>query len=227
MVRLAGAGNLCGTVFIAILLLARVGHCRTPAAQSATSRESSAPGQLAASTGATANPLRKNSLVPATSSPSPEKNVVGGTFVPAAGGPRLFRASDSNATGKRADNGSGSVDRTAAPRGGLFVPSKLLPTYRRTPRVMRYEDVARGLPLVPVKPPQRPTPAPPQPAAEKSARSTPSAGQPLANSSTSPSTPPMKIERLPPVIRAAPRPQLPAGVELPQQPIEIYPDTGK
>ena len=72
-------------------------------------------------------------------------------------------------------------------------------------------------PLVPVTAPQRaqaaaPTLAPKQANAGVNS-SDPSDGKP-------------NMWRLPPLDRTAPRPTLPSGTKLPQEPIKIYPETG-
>jgi len=148
------------------------------------------------------------------------------TFVPNTGRLRLFRAAAEDATGERSDGVTEGNGNATAPCGGLFPSSKLLATSRSPSHVMRYEDVARGVPLVPVTPPRRVAPTSQTPVTKTPAVGTPSVAQPVASASTSQSVPEMKVKRLPPVIRTAPRPQLPPGVELPQKPIEIYPDTG-
>jgi hypothetical protein len=215
-------------------LLARAGHCRTPAAPptaqsapSAASRETSAPCQPTTSTSAPVNPLREVPAAPAKSSAPREKAQLSPSkFVPNAGRLRLFRAADKDATGERSDGVTQGNGNATAPRGSLFPSSKLLATSRSASHVMRYEDVARGVPLVPVTPPRRVAPTSQTPVTKTPAVGTPSASKPLASASTSQGVPEMKVKRLPPGIRTAPRPQLPPGVELPQKPIEIYPDTG-
>ncbi|MBI2826390.1 MAG: hypothetical protein HYX69_17070 [Planctomycetia bacterium] len=115
----------------------------------------------------------------------------------------------------------------------------------RTPRVLRFEDLKRGAPLVPVAA-RRPSPADsvtpaaahdvrkatPKPrSSPPKAASTTNAKDPSPTRATDKPTPKddapdLKVQRLPPLDRTAPRWKVVLPPGLPQRPIELYPETG-
>jgi len=138
---------------------------------------------------------------------APAKRAGKETFVPNTGSLRLFRSADKPVT----------APATGTPRGKLFPQGSEGKIASAPVRVMRYEDVAAGAALVPLAP---------RPAKSASGNVPPPAPR-TPPAATAPRDSEPQVQRLPPVDRTLPRPQLPPGVKLPQEPIEIYPETGK
>ena len=103
---------------------------------------------------------------------------------------------------------NGDVHRLFPKGAGTKVQANAIP-------MMRYEDVARGAALVPITPRANTRPT----TSTKMQTPTTTADSTIAPEVDAP------VRRLPPLDRTAPRPRLPAGVKLPQEPIEIYPET--
>jgi hypothetical protein len=171
---------------------------------------------------AAANPLR-SALPPKTPPPAPAVQVSQPTdlspakatpvppatsqkpFVPNTGRLQIFRAAEKPVIGVPK---TGDVHRLF-PKGAVKATASAIP-------VMRYEDVARGAALVPVTPRAN---APAQPSMKLQAPPAATADSAIAPEVDAP------VKRLPPLDRTGPRPRLPAGVKLPQEPINIYPET--
>ncbi|HEY4312977.1 MAG TPA: hypothetical protein VGN12_26230 [Pirellulales bacterium] len=177
-----------------------------------------------ATASAVANPLRATSPVKlpqtvqvtktneqAPSSPikaqSPPPPAVEKPFVPNTGRMQIFRAAEKPVI-TESPNGTGTR---------LFPQGTIGKAQAGSTPVMRYEDVARGAALVPVKPRTTAT----APATSKSQAPPAKTGTADAVASEP------EVKRLPPLDRTAPRPRLPPGVKLPQEPIKIYPETDR
>jgi hypothetical protein len=133
--------------------------------------------------------------------------------VPNTGRLQIFRAATKEDTAER-----------TLERGPLFPQQSTATQSSATKHVMRYQDVSRGAALVPIKP--RPNDAAP-PAKTSPAQKTQTQKQPAAlpPAPVPEPEPEPTVKRLPPLNRTAPRPKLPPGVKLPQEPINIYPET--
>lgn len=146
----------------------------------------------------------------ASLAPAPAKNffVPQKPFVPNTGRLQLFRAATKE----------DAMQRTSE-RGPLFPQQSAEARSSATKHVMRYQDVSRGAAVVPIKPRTKDVvPSARAPAGQKSQPAL--VPPPVPEPELDPS-----VKRLPPLDRTAPRPKLPAGVKLPQEPIKIYPET--
>ena len=126
-------------------------------------------------------------------------------FVPNTGRLQIFRAAEKPIASTLKN---GDVHRLFPKGAGTKVQANAIP-------MMRYEDVARGEALVPITPRANSRPT----TSTKMQTPTTTADSTIAPEVDAP------VRRLPPLDRTAPRPRLPAGVKLPQEPIEIYPET--
>lgn len=168
----------------------------------------------APSTGRAAQPVQATKVRqlehqrgPVPSPPAPAKKLAPPpkSFVPNTGRLQIFRAATKAELAERALERSPLFPQgTPATRGSV------------AKHVMRYQDVARGAALVPIKP--RTNDAAPASPNKPAARTPAPAPEP------EPELEP-ELKRLPPLDRTAPRPKLPPGVKLPQEPIKIYPET--
>ena len=220
MGRVFGAGKACRVVAIglAFVVVSNRGGARAAPSTSQPSRSSVASDSLPlrqAPKPAPVNPLRDATpqpAPPATAAAMPPAPA--GPFVPNTGRLHLFRATDKSTHTVR----SGEEVQPSTARGSLFPAGKMPLAAAKAPlRMMRFEDVVKGVELVPVTVPRR---------AQAAAKDrTPGKAVIDAESARSAASV-LHLERLPPVNRTAPRPTLPPGTKLPQEPIAIYPDTG-
>ena len=209
MPRIVGAGIRGLMVQGAVALLSGTAFCQSPATLSAAKLSGSVP--------------------------SRESSTAVQSFIPRTGRLQLFRPAEqrtgSTESERQSDLETGGL--AVSRSRGLFPPSRLLPA-TAMPYVARYADVAQGLPLVPVTPPRKSKPTSQASSTAKSPASAKKTTPPAAADwppQSVPTTagqddPALKIERLPAVTQTPSRPTLAPGVKLPQQPIEIYPDTG-